>query len=157
MAASRQPDATRADTMLRTEPVVWLSTVRPDGLPHLVPIWFWWDGESVLIASKPHARKVANLRENPSAMLAVGDPEADFDVSLIEARAELTSIPTSWLLQAGLYDKYGDQMRSIGLDRAEFAATYSQVIRITPTRWLPWHGRTEPRQPGPAAAALAVA
>ena len=40
MAASRQPDATRADTMLRTEPVVWLSTVRPDGLPHLVPICF---------------------------------------------------------------------------------------------------------------------
>ena len=35
-------------------------------------------------------------------------------------------------------------MAAIGLSRDEFLATYSQVIRITPTRFLPWHGRTVP-------------
>ena len=34
----------RLDRFLTSEPVVWLSTVRPDGAPHLVPIWFTWDG-----------------------------------------------------------------------------------------------------------------
>ena len=29
--------------MLADERIVWLSTVRPDGTPHLVPTWFWWD------------------------------------------------------------------------------------------------------------------
>ena len=62
---STEAAATAIDRMLQAEPVVWLSTVGPDGTPHLVPIWFSWDGETVLIASKPHAKKVANLRANP--------------------------------------------------------------------------------------------
>ena len=134
--------AARAEAFLRIEPVVWLSTVCPDGRPHLVPIWFWWDGTSVLVASKPNARKIANLRQNPSCMLAVGDPAADFDVALIEARAELTSSPTRTVLDAGLFSKYRDRMLAIGLERDDFEATYSQVVRITPNRCLPWRGRT---------------
>ena len=142
MGAAMRDEATRLDRLLRTEPVVWLSTVRPDGRPHLVPIWFLWDGTSVLIASKPHARKVGNLRENPECMLAVGDADDDFDIALIEARAEVTSIPTGSLLEAGLLSKYGDRMRAAGLAKDEFEATYSQVVRITPTRCLSWRGRT---------------
>ena len=138
--------AARAEAFLRIEPVVWLSTVSPDGRPHLVPIWFWWDGTSVLVASKPNARKIANLRLNPSCMLAVGDAAADFDVALIEARAELTSSPTRTVLDAGLFGKYRDSMLAIGLERDEFEATYSQVVRITPNRCLPWRGR--PQRPG---------
>ena len=64
----------RLDRFLSSEPVVWLSTVRPDGAPHLVPIWFTWDGWSLLVFSKPGAQKVRNLRANPVAMLALGEP-----------------------------------------------------------------------------------
>ena len=46
--------------------------VRPDGAPHLVPIWFWWDGEAVLVFSKPDAQKVRNLRIQPRVMLGRG-------------------------------------------------------------------------------------
>jgi hypothetical protein len=84
---------------------------------------------------------------NPSCMLAVGDAAADFDVALIEARAEMTSIPTRALLDAGLLRKHRDKMLAIGLERDDFEATYCQVIRITPNRWLPWHGRTANRAP----------
>ena len=130
--------------MLRSESVVWLSTVAPDGTPHLVPIWFSWDGETVLIASKPHARKVANLRANPSVMLALGEPEDDFDVGMIQGVAELVEAPATAVLPATHLSKYRGQMAAIGLSAEEFLATYSQVIRIRPTRFLPWHGRTEP-------------
>jgi nitroimidazol reductase NimA-like FMN-containing flavoprotein (pyridoxamine 5'-phosphate oxidase superfamily) len=51
--------AARIDRLLRSEPVVWISTVRPDGVPHLIPIWFSWDGEAILIASKPSPRRSA--------------------------------------------------------------------------------------------------
>ena len=138
----RGAGSTRVDALLADASVVGLSTVRPDGHPHLVPLWFWWDGEAVLFASKPDARKVANLRANAGCMLAVGDPDADFDVALIEARAEITGLATSELLAAGLLDKYADRMAVAGLDAATFAATYSLVVRVKPTRWLPWHGRS---------------
>ena len=132
----------RVNALLDRETVVWLSSVRPDGRPHLIPIWFLWDGEAVLFASKPQACKVSNLRANADCMLAIGDPDADFDVALIEARAELASMPTADLLAAGLQTKYRDRMYIAGLTPATFAATYSQVVRIVPTRWLPWHGRS---------------
>ena len=85
-----------------------------------------------------------NLRANPVAMLALGEPEDDFDVALAEARVELSDEPATDLPDAHLV-KYADRMAALGLSPAEFIATYSQVLRITPTRSLPWHGRTTPR------------
>ena len=134
----------RVSRLLETEPVVWLSTVKPDGTPHLVPIWFSWDGQTILIASKPHARKVANLRENPRVMLALGEAEEDFDVGMMEGVAEILDRPAAEVLPSRHLRKYRDQMAEIGLTREEFLATYSLVIRITPTRFFPWHGRTTP-------------
>jgi len=76
-AAGSTLAANRIRRFLESEPVVWVSTVRPDGTPHLVPIWFWWDGEALLVFSKPDAQKVRNLRANPSVMLALGDAEPE--------------------------------------------------------------------------------
>jgi PPOX class probable F420-dependent enzyme len=136
--------ATRIARLLDVEPVIWLSTVRPDGTPHLVPIWFSWDGQSILIASKPHARKVANLRANPRVMLALGEPDDDFDVGLLEGIAEVLDAPAAAVLPITHLRKYRDEMAAIGLSRDDYLATYSLVIRIRPTRFLPWHGRTTP-------------
>ena len=147
--------ATRIHGFLEREPVVWLSTVRPDGGPHLVPIWFWWDGEAVLVFSKPGAQKVRNLRAHPSVMLALGDAEDDFDVGMLRGRAELLESPTSDVLPAAHLDKYAAKLASIGLSAEEYAATYSQVIRIVPEDFLPWHGRTAPRSVRLAGAATA--
>jgi PPOX class probable F420-dependent enzyme len=137
--------AARIRGFLESEPIVWLSTVRPDGGPHLVPIWFWWDGDALLVFSKPGAQKVRNLRAHPSVMLALGDAEDDFDVGLMRGRAELLDRPTAEVLPAAHLDKYAVKLASIGLDAAEYAATYSQVIRIVPDDFLPWHGRTAPQ------------
>jgi PPOX class probable F420-dependent enzyme len=132
----------RIDRLLRDEPVVWLSSVRPDGRPHLVPIWFSWDGREILIASKPSAQKIRNIRANPTVMLALGEAEDDFDVGLLEGAAELLDAPANAVLPASHLAKYRRQMAGIGLSPIEFLATYSQVIRIVPTRYLPWRGRT---------------
>ena len=137
--------AARILRFLEQEPVVWLSTVRPSGAPHLVPIWFSWDGEALLVFSKPDAQKVRNLRANPSVMLALGDAEDDFDIGLIEGRAELLDRPTAEVLPAALLEKYAEQLAAVGLDAAGYAATYTQVIRIVPTDFLVWHGRATPQ------------
>jgi len=133
----------RLERFLASEPVVWLSTVRPDGAPHLVPVWFTWDGEALTVFSKPTAQKVRNARSNPRVMLALGAADEDFDVSMAEARVELLEGPVRHLPDAHLR-KYGQPMAALGLTPDAFLATYSQVMRIVPTRELPWHGRTTP-------------
>ena len=136
--------AARVRRFLEKEPVVWLSTVRPDGAPHIVPIWFWWDGEAVLVFSKPEAQKVRNMRAHPAVMLGVGDPEDDFDIGLLEGRAELLDRPTADVMPPTHLEKYAARMTEIGLSAEEYAETYSQVIRITPDHYLGWHGRSVP-------------
>jgi PPOX class probable F420-dependent enzyme len=141
------PAALRVERFLETEPVIWLSSIRADGAPHLVPTWFVWDGEAVIIRSKPHAKKVRNLAHDPRAMVALGDADDDFDVGLLEARAEVAVNGPSALepLPAAFVDKYRARIAALGLTPAEFAATYSATIRLTPARALGWHGRSTPR------------
>ncbi len=146
--------ARRVLPMLAEERVVWLSTVRPDGSPHLVPTWFLWDGEALLVWSKPNAVKVRNLRANPRLMVAVGDPHADFNVGLIEASAELAA-PGSLSVPDAFFAKYHDELATAGLDPEGFRATYTQSVRVVPSRFVAWHGRAE--RPVTAAGAAGAA
>ena len=77
-------------------------------------------------------------------MRALGDTEDDFDVGMFEGTAELLDRPTSEVLPVGHLAKYARQLAAMGLMTEEYAATYSQAIRIRPVRYLPWHGRTIP-------------
>jgi PPOX class probable F420-dependent enzyme len=144
-AAERRTRSTdrrpQADAALRRDPVVWLSSVQSDGRPHLVPVWFHWDGERIVAFSKPHARKVGNLRDQPLVMLAVGTPGPDFEVELIEATAELPETSAADVMPAGFGAKYGDLLRRAGLTAQRFAEVYSQPIVLRPTRFLGYGGR----------------
>ena len=135
----------RIRRFLEEEPVVWLSTVRPDGTPHIVPVWFWWDGEALLVFSKPDAQKVRNLKAGSTAMLGIGDADEDFDIGLFEGRAEILDVPTADLLPREHLEKYATQMAGIGLTAEEYIGTYSLVVRITPSHYLGWHGRSIPQ------------
>ena len=145
------PAATRCDEArekrLRSEPIVWLSTVDEHGFPHIVPIWFVWDGEALLIFSKPHARKVQAIRRQARVALALGEPRDDFDVQLIEGHATVLATTTAQVLSAGGLigrehaRKYAAELFALGIDPDEYATTYSAVVRVVPTRFLPWHGR----------------
>jgi len=129
------------DASLRDDPVAWLSSVQPDGRPHVVPVWFHWDGECIVTFSKPHARKVDNLRGHPTVMLAVGNPGPAFEVELIEATAELPERPATEVMSEGFGAKYRELLRRAGLTVERFAEVYSQPIVLRPTRFLGYGGR----------------
>ncbi|HYI67310.1 MAG TPA: pyridoxamine 5'-phosphate oxidase family protein [Candidatus Limnocylindrales bacterium] len=131
----------QAEAALRDDPVVWLSSVQSDGRPHLVPVWFHWDGEQIVAFSKPRARKVDNLRDEPRVMLAVGMPGPDFEVELIEATAELPDTPAADVMPAGFGAKYRELLRRANLTVQRFAEVYSQPIVLRPTRFLGYGGR----------------
>jgi len=131
-----------AEAALRSDPVVWLSSTQPDGRPHLVPVWFHWDGEQIVAFSKPHAKKVGNLRDQPLVMLAVGAPGPDFEVELIEATAELPATPAADVMPSGFGAKYRDLLHRAGLTVQRFAEIYSQPIVLRPTRFLGYGGQS---------------
>lgn len=48
----------------------WLATVRPDGAPHLMPLFAAWANTSFFIASKDRARKSRNLEVEPRCVIS---------------------------------------------------------------------------------------
>lgn len=130
------------DHRIRAESIVWLTTVSAMGRPHIVPAWFGWDGQTCLVFSKPGARKVRNIRSNPAVMLALGDPGADSGVLLVEGVAGVLDPPANDLATASFFHAYAERMAALGLNPGDFLATYSLAIRIRPTRYLGWAGRS---------------
>jgi hypothetical protein len=107
-----------------------------------VPVWFHWDGDRIVAFSKPHARKVDNLRDQPSVMLAIGTPGPEFDIELIEATAELLDVPAERIMPEGFGAKYRELLHRAGLNVQRFAEEYSQPIVLRPTRFLGYGGQT---------------
>jgi PPOX class probable F420-dependent enzyme len=130
------PKNAHVEERLRNDPIIWLSSVRPDGRPHIVPVSFLWDGKSILIFSQPHSQKIRNIRHNPNVMLALDDTKGGDDVVMFEGKAELLNETTANTPTAAYATKYDSMLRSMGWDVATMAADYSQPIRITPTRFI---------------------
>jgi PPOX class probable F420-dependent enzyme len=128
------PQGAHIDARLRAEPIIWLSSVRPDGRPHLVPVWFLWDGAAILIFSKPAAQKVRNLRHNPQVMLALDSADEGEDIVLLQGRAELLGegAPQSTLPEYA--EKYAALMVRLGITAESMAKEYTQAIRVTVER-----------------------
>lgn len=138
MADTAKPQNAHVEERLQTEPIIWLTSVRADGRPHLVPVWYYWDGSTVLIFSQPNNQKIRNLRHNPNVMLALEAKDGGDDVVLFEGKAELLQQPSAQVLPAGYEQKYAEGIKNIGMTKEQMVASYSQPIRITPTKFISW-------------------
>ena len=120
------------------EIIAWLTTVRSDGQPQLVPVWFLWDGESVLIYSRSNRQKLRNIRGNPRVGLNLNCSARGGDVVRVEGTAEMMdeAPPAN---EVGEYvEKYRESIARIGFDEDGFSRAYSVAIRVAPTRWQVW-------------------
>jgi PPOX class probable F420-dependent enzyme len=94
----------RAEERLRNEEIAWLTTVRPDGQPRSVPVWFHWGGERFLFYSRPGVRNLRNLEANPKINLNLNSNENGGDAVRAECVAQvLADAPpaTRWRRRSG--------------------------------------------------------
>ncbi len=122
------------DQRLRTDPITWLITVRPDGRPHAVAVWFLWYDGAFLIFSRPNNQKIRNLQSNPNVLLALDDTHQGSDPITIEGTATLLAAGEADVSHPAYLEKYAERIKQIGFTPAQMAAEYSQAIRIQPTR-----------------------
>ena len=122
-----------ANDRLNSGIIGWFTTVRPSGRPHTVPVWFLWDGSSILIFSAVNL-KVRNLRSNPNVTLALDQSDEGGDVVVVEGTAELLNDPNIKTTLPAYEQKYGGQLKNMGMTAEQMAPAYPQGIRITPTK-----------------------
>jgi PPOX class probable F420-dependent enzyme len=129
---------TTTEARLREEEIIWLTTVRSDGQPQSVPVWFLWDGETFLIYSQPGRQKLKNIGRNPRVGLHLNSNARGGDVVRVEGTAAVAEdIPPA--TEVGEYvEKYRESIARIGFEPDSFARTYSVALRVTPARWRAW-------------------
>ena len=135
------PKHAHVDERLRENLILWLGSVRPDGRPHLVYVFFLWDGKNILIFSQPNSQKIRNVRHNPNVSLALDDTNAGEDMVILEGKAELLHDPAVNATLPAYAAKYDSLLKSVGLTAEAMATVYSQAILITPTRFLHRQGK----------------
>jgi PPOX class probable F420-dependent enzyme len=128
----------RADARLRAEVVAWLITVASDGTPLPTPVWFWWDGESILVYSQRDKPKLRHIAANPRVALAMRTDELGDDIVVVTGDAAVDSSAPAADQLPGYVDKYHGLIVRLGSDPAGFAGEYAVPIRIRPTRLRAW-------------------
>ena len=122
----------RVTRHLEEDWIVWLTTVGVDGTPQPSPVWFLWDGETVLIYSQPNTPKLRNIAVNPRVSLSFNSNPYGGDVVIMtgEAWVDTDAPPANTL--APYVEKYSEGMQGIGLTPDEFTAAYSVPVRVRP-------------------------
>lgn len=117
----------QASVRLHSEPNIWLASVRADGRPHLVPIWFVLHDARLYLCTTPHSVKTRNIAAHPQVALAL---EGGSSPVICEGRAQI--VPPPW--PADVIDAFQSKYDW----RLATDAAYSTLIEVTPHKWLTW-------------------
>lgn len=126
------------ESRLRREWIAWFTTVRADGQPQPVPVWFLWGDGQFLIFSQPRTQKLRNIRANPRVSLHLNSDARGSEVVRFDGVAEIVPDGQPATAFPAMIEKYREGIRSLGMTPESFAAEYSVQIRVRPTRLMHW-------------------
>jgi PPOX class probable F420-dependent enzyme len=124
----------RVAERLRNDELLWLTTVSRDGTPQPSLIWFYWDGEMILIFSQANTPKLRNIAANPRVSLHFQANDDGEDVVILTGHAVLDPCASPSNLHDEYRRKYARGTVHIGMTPESLAAEFSVAIRVTPTR-----------------------
>jgi hypothetical protein len=106
---------------------IWMATTRPDGRPHLVPVWFIWNRRRFYMCIESGSVKGRNIQTENRVALALEDGS-----NPVICEGEATRVPPPWPAEVirAFKKKY-----DWSIDPKD---QYDQLIRVKPTRWLGW-------------------
>jgi F420H(2)-dependent biliverdin reductase len=80
-----------SESRLETAKNMWLATVRPDGRPHLIPIWFGVHGGKWYFVTDPRSVKARNLQHNARVALSLEDGTMPLVVEGVARQVQATT------------------------------------------------------------------
>ena len=117
-----------------------LATVSADGRPHVVPIWFVLDGETIVFTMGRASAKAKHIARDPRVALCVDDETPPFAFVLIEGTAETTLNPPdmlAWTTRIGGHYMGADLADAYGRRNADFDEL---LVRVTPAKIIATKG-----------------
>ena len=107
---------------------MWIATVRPDGRPHLTPVWFVVSDGMIYFCIKDSSVKAANLALNPQVSCSLEDGSSPL---ICEGMAGPVAAPWPDPVVAAFKEKYDWDTTT--------DSEYNTLVAITPRKWLKWN------------------
>lgn len=126
--------------ILESRLIANLATTNLDGSIHVIPMWFVWDGDAVLIPTHEGTRKSRNLQRDPRATVMIDDSKGGFDLRgvTVVCDAEVVRAPTSLELNRRIHMKYvtdhGLELEAV----SRYLATDDVTLRLRPVKVSSW-------------------
>jgi general stress protein 26 len=121
-----------------------LATADQNNQPHVVPVWFGWDGVNLWISSFSNTRKVKDLLQNPKISVAIdvsGEDEKTKAV-ILEGQAELVMEPRDFLRKQfqWIYTLYMGEEGIKAKDPQEWIEDpHNLLIKLSPEQVYVWN------------------
>lgn len=133
------------DQRLASTALARLASYRPDGMIHLTPIWFSWDGSKFHLTLGAGRVHLKNLARDPRVSILVDeDPRLEKGLAAgawaIMCRGHATLSQDQDLIRSVTHDVL---LKALGPDDAEqyvepIMAEGRTIVSITPQDWLTW-------------------
>jgi PPOX class probable F420-dependent enzyme len=128
-------DRERVEARLRQNLMAWLTTVRPDGQPVSVPVWFLMreDG-TILLYSQPGKQKLRNIAANPKVSLGLDVTDIGRNIVRLEGIAGVTYDQPAANHHPAYLAKYTERIGAMFDTPERFADLFSTAVIITSTK-----------------------
>lgn len=132
------------DEFLKQPQIARIATVDKSGQPHVVPVWFGWDGESLWISSYSDTQKNKHISQNPKIAVAidVAGNDGETKAVIFEGTAELVTEPKDFLQKQfyWIYHKYlGDEGVMAASPQEWIKDPLNTLIKLTPSKVNSWN------------------
>jgi hypothetical protein len=113
-----------------------LAYVWTDSTPRVVPIWFHWNGQELVLATPPKAPKLKALAKNPKVALTIDNNEFPHKVLLVRGTARLETMKGIVPEYAAAAERYfGPQQGKAWV--GQLGSMIQEMVRITVTpEWV---------------------
>src|SRR5947199_9866967 len=79
----------RINRRLTSEKIIWLTTVDSSNTPQPRPVWFHWDGQTILIFSERDKPKLRHIAQNPRVAPSFNTDEDGHNVGVVIGAAKI--------------------------------------------------------------------
>lgn len=132
------PPMTKAqiDEFLKGPHIAKIATIREGNAPYVVPVWYEWDGQNLLIIGRKRSIWVEHIRKNPKVAVLIDDVKPPYPKVIIEGVAEI--IGTDWVeIGKRMVVRYFGS--DVGLKYLEGSLDQPRwVIKVKPERITSW-------------------
>ncbi len=118
---------------LRGPHIAALVTVRPDGRPHVTPVWYEFDGQEFLIGAFRTAQKLENIARKGFAAICIYTQQLPYQHVIVEGTARVGSpLDSVWRERVAMRYLGEGIGRAYAHDTADLDAV---AIYVRPIKW----------------------